>query len=142
PPTSACARSISDGDRPMLLEADRLVAGHGDAVAIRDISIALPEGESLAVLGRNGAGKTTLLETLMGLTTHHGGDIRVGGASILRHAPVRRARLGLGWVPQERAVFPSLSVEENLRVVQRPGEWTVARVFALFPRLQERRRNL
>ena len=126
----------------MLLEVDRLVAGHGDAVAIRGISIALPEGESLAVLGRNGAGKTTLLETLMGLTTHHGGDIRFGGVSVLSHSPVRRARAGLGWVPQERAVFPSLSVEENLRVVQRPGEWDVARVFALFPRLQERRRNL
>ena len=126
----------------MLLETDRLVAGHGDAVALRDISIALPEGESLAVLGRNGAGKTTLLETLMGLTTHHGGDIRFDGVSILSHSPVRRARGGLSWVPQERAVFPSLSVEENLRVVQRPGEWNVARVFALFPRLQERRRNL
>ena len=90
----------------MLLEVDRLVAGHGDAVAIRDISIALPEGESLAVLGRNGAGKTTLLETLMGLTTHHGGDIRFGGVPVLSHSPVRRARAGLRWVPHERAVFP------------------------------------
>lgn len=126
----------------MLLEVDQLVAGHGEAVVLRDISIALPEGESLAVLGRNGAGKTTLLETLMGLTTRQAGDIRLAGKRLTERSPVQRARAGLGWVPQEREVFPSLTVEENLSVVKRRGPWDVKRVFALFPRLHERRRNL
>ena len=123
-----------------LLEVDRLTAGHGDAVALRDLSVALPEGESLAVLGRNGAGKTTLLETLMGLTTHHAGEIRVAGVPLSSRSPVQRARAGLGWVPQEREVFASLTVEENLGVVRRRGTWDVKGVFALFPRLRERRR--
>jgi branched-chain amino acid transport system ATP-binding protein len=126
----------------MLLEVEQLTAGHGDAVALRDISIALPEGESLAVLGRNGAGKTTLLETLMGLTTMHGGAIRLAGQRLTHASPVRRARAGLGWVPQEREIFTSLTVEENLTVVRRHGPWDLHRVYQLFPRLQERRRNL
>ena len=126
----------------MLLEVDHLVAGHGDAIALHDISIALPEGESLAVLGRNGAGKTTLLETLMGLTTHHAGTIRMAGQSLNARSPVQRARAGLGWVPQEREVVAPLTVDENLSVVQRRGPWDAPRVFALFPRLRERRRNL
>ena len=125
-----------------LLEVDRLTAGHGDAVALREISITLPEAESLAVLGRNGAGKTTLLETLMGLTTRHAGEIRLDDMPLTSRSPVHRARAGLGWVPQEREVFASLTVEENLGVVHRRGPWDMKGVFALFPRLQERRRAL
>jgi branched-chain amino acid transport system ATP-binding protein len=126
----------------MLLEVERLVAGHGDATVLRDVSFTLPEGESLAVLGRNGAGKTTLLETLMGLTTRREGEIRFAGAALTLRSPVQRARAGIGWVPQEREVFPSLTVDENLTVVQRRGPWHLGRVYSLFPRLQERRRNL
>ncbi len=126
----------------MLLEVERLTAGHGPALALHGISFALPEGQSLAVLGRNGAGKTTLLETLMGLTTLHAGEIRLAGARITTGSPVQRARAGLGWVPQEREVFPSLTVAQNLTVVQRPGPWNLARVIELFPRLGERAGNL
>jgi len=126
----------------MLLEVQGLRAGHGEALVLRDISFALGENESLAVLGRNGAGKTTLVETLMGLATLHGGEIRFAGASLTRRSPVQRARAGLGWVPQEREVFASLTVQENLTVVQRRGPWNLKRVYALFPRLEERRGNL
>ncbi|MDX3905899.1 MAG: ABC transporter ATP-binding protein [Pigmentiphaga sp.] len=126
----------------MLLEVESLTAGHGPALALHNISFALPEGEGLAVLGRNGAGKTTLLETLMGLTTLHGGTIRFAGQSIAGLSPTRRARLGLGWVPQEREVFRSLTVTDNLTVVQQRGPWTLERVFELFPRLGERAGNL
>ncbi len=126
----------------MLLEVRHLVAGHGAALALHDISFSLEEGASLAVLGRNGAGKTTLLETLMGLTTRHAGEISFAGRSIVGLSSVRRARAGLGWVPQEREVFPSLTVTQNLSVVHRPGYWTLARVIELFPRLGERAGNL
>jgi branched-chain amino acid transport system ATP-binding protein len=126
----------------MLLEIENLVAGHGEALALHGISLSLPEGESLAVLGRNGAGKTTLLETLMGLTTVHGGAIRFAGKPLAGRSPMQRARAGLGWVPQEREIFPSLTVLQNLVVVQRPGHWNLARVIALFPRLGERGQNL
>jgi branched-chain amino acid transport system ATP-binding protein len=126
----------------MLLEIDRLTAGHGDAVALHGISLSLAPSESLAILGRNGAGKTTLVETLMGLTTRHAGEIRLAGRRLTVLSPVQRARAGLGWVPQEREVFPSLTVTQNLAVVQRPGYWTVQRVFDLFPRLGERKANL
>ncbi|HEY4069323.1 MAG TPA: ABC transporter ATP-binding protein [Burkholderiaceae bacterium] len=126
----------------MLLEIDDLVAGHGEALALHGISLRLPEGESLAVLGRNGAGKTTLIETLMGLTTVHGGEIRFAGRRLNGRSPVQRARAGLGWVPQEREVFASLTVLQNLTVVQRPGPWNLASVIELFPRLGERGQNL
>jgi branched-chain amino acid transport system ATP-binding protein len=126
----------------MLLDVRALTAGHGDALALHGVSLSLPEGQSLAVLGRNGAGKTTLLETLMGLTTLHGGEILLAGARIDGRSPVQRAQAGLGWVPQEREVFPSLTVTQNLTVVQRKGPWTVQRVIELFPRLGERAGNL
>src|SRR5262249_55224865 len=106
-----------------------------------DISLRLEKGDSLALLGRNGVGKTTLLVTLMGFTELHRGSIRWCGNDILRLAAHQRARAGLGWVPQERLMYPSLTVEEHLTAVARPGRWNVQEVFALFPRLAERKRN-
>ncbi|SIR18757.1 ABC transporter ATP-binding protein [Pseudacidovorax sp. RU35E] len=123
------------------LEFDGVVAGYGQAVVLDRLSFSLASGRSLAILGRNGVGKTTLLETLMGHTRVTRGVIRWQGQDITHWAPHRRARAGLGWVPQEREVFPSLTVEENLRVIARPGAWTLARVYGLFPRLRERRGN-
>ncbi|CBJ37335.1 ABC transporter ATP-binding protein [Ralstonia pseudosolanacearum] len=125
-----------------LLSFERVTAGYGNAVVLDDVSFGLDAGGSLALLGRNGVGKTTLLATLMGFTRLHGGRIRWRGADIARVPPHRRARAGLGWVPQERWMFPSLTVEEHLTAVARPGAWDVARVYRTFPRLEERRRNL
>ncbi|MCW5747020.1 MAG: ABC transporter ATP-binding protein [Alphaproteobacteria bacterium] len=125
-----------------LLAVERLRAGYAEAVVLEDVSLSLREGEALALLGRNGAGKTTLIASLLGLTTWRSGAIRLAGVDITRLAPERRARAGIGWVPQERGIFRSLSVEENLTAILRPGPWSVARVFELFPRLAERRRNL
>jgi branched-chain amino acid transport system ATP-binding protein len=124
-----------------LLAFDNVVAGYGNAVVLHRLSFALNEGQSLAVLGRNGVGKTSLLETLMGNTRVTQGAIRWCGEDIARWPAHRRARTGLGWVPQEREVFPSLTVEENLTVVARPGPWDLQRVYGFFPRLRERRGN-
>jgi branched-chain amino acid transport system ATP-binding protein len=109
---------------------------------VRGVSLALEEGRSLAVLGRNGVGKTTLLDTIIGVTRHRGGTIRLAGRDITRLTPEARAAAGVGWVPQERNIFRSLTVEENLTAVQRPGPWDVPAVYKLFPRIAERRRNL
>src|SRR5262249_58145633 len=114
----------------------------GEAVVLDGISLSLAEGGSLAVLGRNGVGKSTLLLTIMGLTAVSRGAIRWRGADITALAPHRRARRGLGWVAQEREIFRSLSVEENLAVAARPGRWDLDAVYALFPRLRERRHAL
>jgi branched-chain amino acid transport system ATP-binding protein len=116
-------------------------AGYGDTVVLEGISLDLSPGQTLAVLGRNGVGKTTLLATIMGHTRLRGGSIRFGGREISALPSHRRARLGIGFVPQEREVFPSLTVEENLTVAERPGHWTLARVYDFFPSLAERRRN-
>ena len=116
-------------------------AGYGETVVIDGLSLELPKGGTLAVLGRNGVGKTTLLATIMGHTTLHGGTIRVDGQAIEALPPYRRARLGLGYVPQEREIFRSLTVAENLRVAEQPGRWTVERVFEFFPSLAERRHH-
>ncbi len=125
-----------------LLVVDGLVAGYGEAIVLDRVSFTLAEGKALALLGRNGAGKTTLIETLIGLTTWRSGAIRLAGTNIERLVPERRARSGIGWVPQERGIFKSLSVEENLTAIARSGPWTTQRVFQLFPRLAERKRNL
>ena len=125
-----------------LLALEKVTAGYGDSVVLEEVSLAMHEGDSLALLGRNGVGKTTLLITLMGLTRLHAGGIRWRGASLARVATHRRAQAGLGWVPQERYMFPSLTVEEHLTVVARPGPWNVQRIYELFPRLQERRANM
>jgi branched-chain amino acid transport system ATP-binding protein len=128
------------------LHIDNLRAGYGETIVLEGIALDLVPGGTLAVLGRNGVGKTTLLATVMGHTTLHGGTIAFGGENIVRLAPYRRARLGIGFVPQEREIFRSLSVEENLLVAARAGadgkgRWTLDRVYDFFPSLAERRRN-
>jgi branched-chain amino acid transport system ATP-binding protein len=121
------------------LRLEGVRAGYGETVVLEDVAFALPERGALAVLGRNGVGKTTLLATVMGLTTFHSGAIDFRGAPVAGLPTFARNRLGIGYVPQARDVFPSLSVEENLTVAARPGRWDVARVYDLFPRLAERR---
>ena len=125
-----------------LLRVEGLCAGYGEAVVIDGIDLTLRAGESLALLGRNGVGKSTLLMTLMGLTRMRRGSLHWQGRDLARLAAHQRAAAGLGWVPQERRMFPSLTVEEHLTAVARPGFWNVARVYEIFPRLQERRGNL
>jgi len=125
-----------------LLEFRDVRAGYGEAVVLDGVSLGLPADGSLAVLGRNGAGKTTLLLTAMGFVDLARGSIHMAGRDISLAPPHRRSRMGLGWVPQERDVFPSLSVEENLEVAHRPGLWDLAAVYSLFPRLRERRGNM
>ena len=125
-----------------LLQVDAVWAGYGNATVLEDISFSLEPGASLALLGRNGMGKTTLLATLMGATRQLRGRIRFDNRDLTLVPSHRRARAGLGWVPQERDIFPSLSVEENLTVVARPGLWNLQKIYATFPRLQERRANM
>jgi branched-chain amino acid transport system ATP-binding protein len=128
-------------DAADLLRLEEVTAGYGDAVVLEQVSLSVARGGSLAVLGRNGAGKTTLLSTIMGLARLRGGRVRFRDADLAGVPTHRRARAGIGWVPQERWVFPSLTVGEHLTAMARPGHWTAARVFDLFPRLAERARN-
>ena len=125
-----------------LLRVEGLRSGYGEAVVVQGVDLALPQGESLALLGRNGTGKTTLLNTLVGATRRHQGRITLAGVDITALPPHRRAAAGIGWVPQERNIFKSLTVDENLSAVARPGVWTVARAYAMFPRLAERKANM
>jgi branched-chain amino acid transport system ATP-binding protein len=125
-----------------LLAFEDVRAGYGSAVVLDGISFSLPERGSLAVLGRNGVGKSTLILTIMGNTQIRRGRIVWRGADITRRPPHRRALAGIGWVAQEREIFASLTVEENLTVAARPGRWDLTAVYDLFPRLAERRRNL
>ena len=127
---------------PELLVIDKLTAGYGEAVVLNEVSLALAEGQALALLGRNGMGKTTLINSIVGVTRYIGGTITLDGRDISRLRPDQRAHAGIGWVPQERNIFRSLTVEENLTAVEQSGRWTVDKVFELFPRLAERRRNL
>ena len=120
---------------------ENIRAGYGETVVLGGVSLVLRERGTLALLGRNGVGKTTLLATIMGHTTLHGGRIKLAGEEISRIAPYRRARRGIGWVPQEREIFRSLTVDENLLVAERPGRWTTERVYDLFPSLAARRRH-
>ena len=129
-----------------LLEVQGLTCGYGDAVVLTDVSFSLPIGRSLALLGRNGTGKTTLIDTLVGVTRRHAGRILLSGREIQALPAYARAGgagwAGLGWVPQERNIFKSLTVDENLSAVARPGAWNAQRVYDLFPRLAERKKNL
>jgi branched-chain amino acid transport system ATP-binding protein len=135
-----------------LLRLDKVTAGYGESRVLEEVSFALQEGDSLALLGRNGVGKSTLLLTLMGLTQLHGGAMQWCGGDLASMPTHSRAQAGLGWVPQERLVFPSLTVEEHLTVVARPGAgagsaggsdpWTLEKIYGIFPRLQERRMNM
>ena len=122
-----------------LLAVSGLSAGYGRAVVLSDIAFRLDEGEALAVLGRNGVGKTTLIDSIVGVTRHFAGSLGLAGREIAGLAPEARAAAGIGWVPQERNIFRSLTVQENITAVARPGPWTIDRIFALFPRLEERR---
>ncbi|HWM82151.1 MAG TPA: ABC transporter ATP-binding protein [Pseudolabrys sp.] len=125
-----------------LLRLEDVRAGYGEALVLHDIGFELPENGSLAVLGRNGVGKSTLLLTIMGYTQMRAGRVIWRGRDISRQPPHQRARMGIGWVAQEREIFPSLSVEENLTVACRPGPWDLAAVYRMFPRLRERSRNM
>lgn len=124
-----------------LLRLRDIRAGYGDSVVLDEISLEVPANGTLAVIGRNGVGKSTLLLTVMGFTQVSRGTVEWQGRDITRMAPHRRARSGLGWVPQERDIFPSLSVDENLTVAARPGRWRTDAVYDLFPRLAERRES-
>ncbi len=125
----------------LALELDAVSGGYGETVIIENVRLAVQAGETLAIIGRNGVGKTTLLSTIMGHNTLHRGAIRLHGRDIARLAPHRRVAVGLGYVPQEREIFPSLTLRENLEIAARPGPWTIAGVFELFPKLKERQRN-
>ena len=126
----------------LLLDVQGLTCGHGEAVVLSDVSFALAKGRSLALLGRNGSGKTTLIDTLVGVTRRHAGRITLAGREIHGLPVYARAAAGIGWVPQERNIFKSLTVDENLSAVARPGAWDARRVYDLFPRLAERKKNL
>ena len=133
---------MTDSSTSVALRLQGVRAGYGETVVLEDISFELPERGALALLGRNGVGKTTLLATLMGHTQLHGGRIEYRGQSIERLPVHERSRLGIGYVPQTRDIFPSLTIEENLQVAARPGRWPLERVYELFPRLAERRSHM
>src|SRR3954469_4710611 len=124
-----------------LLAIENLRAGYGQAVVLPNMSLKLPEGQVLALLGRNGTGKTTLINSIVGVTRRFSGRLALDGTDITTLRADQRARAGIGWVPQERNIFHSLTVEENMTAVAQPGPWTVEKVYAMFPRLKERRGN-
>ena len=126
---------------PEMLVIEDLRAGYGEAVVLPQLSLTLKRGEGLALLGRNGTGKTTLINSIVGITRRFSGTLALADADITTMRPDQRARAGIGWVPQERNIFRSLTVEENMTAVAQPGPWTLARVYQMFPRLQERRHH-
>jgi branched-chain amino acid transport system ATP-binding protein len=126
---------------PDLLTLENLRAGYGEAVVLPNMSLRLPDGQVLALLGRNGTGKTTLINSIVGVTRRFGGAVKLGDRDLTAMRPDQRARAGIGWVPQERNIFRSLTVEENMTAVAQPGPWTVEKIYQMFPRLKERRSN-
>ncbi len=124
-----------------LLSIEHLSAGYGEAVVLSNVSLSLAEGQAIALLGRNGMGKTTLINTIVGVTRRFAGKIALGGLDITRLRPDQRAHSGVGWVPQERNIFKSLTVHENLTAIAKPGPWTADKVYTLFPGLAGRRQN-
>jgi branched-chain amino acid transport system ATP-binding protein len=134
---------MSDAASPArsLIALSDIRAGYGAGIVLDGVTFELPERGSLAVLGRNGVGKSTLILTIMGYTRIGRGRILWRGEDMTLQPPHRRARAGLGWVAQEREIFSTLTVEENLTVAARPGRWDLAAVYELFPRIAERRRN-
>jgi branched-chain amino acid transport system ATP-binding protein len=125
-----------------LLKVEGLSAGYGEAIVLTNVGFELAEGQTLALLGRNGTGKTTLINTLAGATRQHAGSITLAGVALHKLPSHQRAAAGIGWVPQERNIFKSLTVHENLTAVARPGRWNPDRVYEMFPRLAERKTNL
>ncbi len=123
------------------LSIANLYAGYGEAIVIPGLSLELAEGQVLALLGRNGVGKTTLINSIVGVTRRFSGSVMLGGRDITKLRPDQRASAGIGWVPQERNIFKSLTVEENMTAVAQPGPWDVAKIYRMFPRLRERRKN-
>jgi branched-chain amino acid transport system ATP-binding protein len=140
-PESDISASGAPGAASVLLELRGVSAGYGASRVLHELDLRIHARETLVVIGRNGVGKTTLVETIIGLTDHHGGEILLQGRPLQKMAPHLRNRAGVAWVPQQREIFPSLTVEEHLRVVARPGEWNAGRIYELFPRLRERRKN-
>ena len=141
-PASRRSTSVRSWSMPDLLNIERLTAGYGEAIVLKDVSFKIAKGQALALLGRNGMGKTTLVNSVIGVTRHISGSISLDGHDITGMRPDQRAHAGIGWVPQERNIFRSLTVEENMTAIERPGPWTLAKVYTLFPRLAERRHNL
>jgi branched-chain amino acid transport system ATP-binding protein len=129
-------------EQELALELDGVSGGYGETVILENVRLEVKAGETLAIIGRNGVGKTTLLATVMGHTTLHSGDVLLDGKRLNDVPCYRRALTGIGFVPQEREIFPSLTVRENLEVAARPGHWTLPHVFELFPRLKERLDNM
>lgn len=125
-----------------LLKLENVRAGYGEAVVLNNISLSINQGETLALLGRNGTGKTTLINTLAGATRQHAGSITLNGAPLHKLKQYERAAAGIGWVPQERNIFKSLTVHENLTAVARAGRFTPDRVYEMFPRLAQRKLNM
>ncbi|MBC7204186.1 MAG: ABC transporter ATP-binding protein [Pusillimonas sp.] len=125
-----------------LLRMEGVSAGYAGAVVLHDVSLSMEEGQTLALLGRNGTGKTTLINTIVGVTQQYKGSIQFTGKSLQKLSPYQRAAAGVGWVPQERNIFKSLTVHENLTAIERPGPWTPDRVYEMFPRLAERKENM
>ncbi|WP_132979488.1 ABC transporter ATP-binding protein [Pigmentiphaga sp. D-2] len=125
-----------------LLKLEGIVAGYGEAKVLMGIDLSLGEGQALALLGRNGTGKTTLINTIVGHTRRFSGRLHLSGRDITGLRPDQRALAGIGWVPQERNIFKSLTVEENLTAVAVPGPWNLKRIYEMFPRLQERKANM
>ncbi|WP_233809411.1 ABC transporter ATP-binding protein [Paraburkholderia sp. HP33-1] len=125
-----------------LLKLEGIVAGYGEAKILTGIDLALGQGQALALLGRNGTGKTTLINTIVGHTNRFSGRVWLNGKDVTGFKPHQRALAGIGWVPQERNIFKSLTVEENLTAIAVPGPWDLARIYRMFPRLEERRANM